>query len=81
MSSVSHKNPNTLENRQSIIVNTISAAEKGISILGDSKSSFHTFGANNKRNTGRQEQATQNSIHNRNYQGEFELMQRNYETD
>ena len=38
MSSVSHKNPNTLENRQSIIVNTISAAEKGISILGDSKS-------------------------------------------
>jgi len=38
MSSVSHKNPNTLENRQSIIVNMISGAEKAVSILGDSKS-------------------------------------------
>lgn len=38
MSSVSHKKPNTLKNLQSIIVNTISAAEKSLSILGDSKS-------------------------------------------
>ena len=38
MSSVSHEKPNTLENQQSIIVNTISIAEKSLSILGDSKS-------------------------------------------
>jgi len=38
MSSVSHEKPNTLENQKSIIVNTISIAEKSLSILGDSKS-------------------------------------------
>lgn len=38
MSSISYKKPDTLENRHSIIVNTISAAEKSLSILGDSKS-------------------------------------------
>ena len=38
MPSVFHENPDTLENRQSIIVNMISAAEESLSILGDSKS-------------------------------------------
>src|SRR6476620_2827435 len=38
MSSAPHKKPDTLENRQSVIVNTISGAKKSLSILGDSKS-------------------------------------------
>ena len=38
MPALSHENPDTLENQQSIIVNTISTAEKSLSILGDSRS-------------------------------------------
>jgi signal transduction histidine kinase len=38
MSSAHHKNSDTLENHQSIVVNMISAAEKSLSIIGDSKS-------------------------------------------
>jgi two-component system sensor histidine kinase VicK len=38
MDSAPHKKPDTLENRQSVIIDTISGAKKSLSILGDSKS-------------------------------------------
>jgi two-component system sensor histidine kinase VicK len=38
MDSAPHKKSDTLENRQSVIVDTISGAKKSLSILGDSKS-------------------------------------------